>query len=77
MEDVMVWIGEEECNVTSLSNTQLTCLPPEKQPKGSFGENPPTLIVSAFIAASSSRSTSSLPLLDVLIQSVPTFLDRF
>ncbi|CAG0878844.1 unnamed protein product [Darwinula stevensoni] len=45
MEDVTVWIGEEKCNVTSLSMTQLTCLPPEEQPRGSNGENPPTLTV--------------------------------
>ncbi|CAG0878845.1 unnamed protein product [Darwinula stevensoni] len=44
-EEVEVWIGKEKCNVTSLSQTQLTCLPPEKQPEGFPNGNSPIVTV--------------------------------
>jgi len=31
--DVNVTIGMEVCNVTSLANTQLVCIPPQYQPQ--------------------------------------------
>uniref|UniRef100_A0A8D8STZ2 Plexin-B n=1 Tax=Cacopsylla melanoneura TaxID=428564 RepID=A0A8D8STZ2_9HEMI len=38
--DVTVRIGIEVCNVTSIANNQLTCIPPAEQPSNSLDDNP-------------------------------------
>lgn len=40
--DVNVTIGTEVCNVTSLANTQLVCIPPQFQPHSTDDYGSPT-----------------------------------
>lgn len=40
--DVNVTIGMEVCNVTSLANTQLVCIPPQYQPSSTDDYGLPT-----------------------------------
>jgi len=40
--DVNVTIGTEVCNVTSLANTQLVCIPPKFQPHPTDDYGSPT-----------------------------------
>lgn len=53
--DVNVTIGLEVCNITSLANTQLVCIPPKYQPHATddFGVTTktglPLVVVSLFI----------------------------
>ena len=61
-EDVEVTIGKEKCKVTSLSQTQLTCLPPEKEPTGDSVEIPPLLTVSTFVGINYAVRSLSPPL---------------
>ncbi|XP_023931119.1 plexin-A4-like [Lingula anatina] len=45
-DDVMIRIGDSFCNVTSISPTQLTCIPPLKQPSSLEGNKDPEVVVS-------------------------------
>lgn len=46
--DVEVRIGEESCNVTSLSRSQLTCRPPKEQPAPNKNNDLPLVVVSVW-----------------------------
>ncbi|XP_041350001.1 plexin-A2-like isoform X2 [Gigantopelta aegis] len=43
--DVVVLIGQEFCNVTSVAENQLTCRPPKSQPAALEGTGPPEVVV--------------------------------
>ena len=43
--DVVVLIGREYCNITSVAENQLTCRPPKSQPAAQKGTGLPEVVV--------------------------------